>query len=139
MSDFHSEVVLCKCGQIPVLPLLLQRPVSAEYWDLSVCFEEYECKDKCETRTYTVQVPIEDDEEGEESGDSESDDDDDSGGGTRTETRTVKYCPGHIKGVVTLTFNWDTTKLIDKLQPGDSFEMFYDIIEEQYSKDKKGI
>lgn len=111
----------------------------AEYWDLSVCFEEYECKDKCETRTYTVQVPIEDDEEGEESGDSESDDDDDSGGGTRTETRTVKYCPGHIKGVVTLTFNWDTTKLIDKLQPGDSFEMFYDIIEEQYSKDKKGI
>lgn len=92
----------------------------AEYWDLSVCFEEYECEG-CETRSYTYTVV-----------------DNSTDPPTVTKkTGTKKYCPGHIKGVVCLKFNWSTDVLIEKLHPGKSFDMFYDIIEEQYSKDKK--
>lgn len=93
---------------------------SGKFWDLSVYFDTTTCAG-CETEIVHGQKPS---------------DPNDPDSPLVDYTDEIKYCPGHVKGIVTLTFNWDTTELVENLHAGSSYQMYYDMVWEQYQKDK---
>lgn len=93
---------------------------SGNFWSLSTKFETTTCAG-CETETVHGKKPS---------------DPNDPNSPLVDYTDEVKYCPGHVKGIVTLKFNWDTTELVENLHAGDSYQMYYDMIWEQYQEDK---
>lgn len=93
---------------------------SGKFWDLSVYFDTTTCAG-CETEIVHGQKPS---------------DPNDPDSPLVDYTDEIKFCPGHVKGIVTLTFNWDTTELVENLHAGSSYQMYYDMVWEQYQKDK---
>lgn len=93
---------------------------SGKFWDLSVYFDTTTCAG-CETEIVHGKKPS---------------DPNDPDSPLVDYTDEIKFCPGHVKGIVTLTFNWDTTELVENLHAGSSYQMYYDMIWEQYQSDK---